>query len=148
MKLFVMQFSPFSCHLISLRSKYPTQHPVLRHSLSLCTSFNIREQVSHPYKTTGKTKVFYVIIFKFLRQQKRRRKVLDRMVASVTRIQSHILTVTRFLTNCLLFLCPDFDLHSSNNTAYAWVSSRFFVDQLMPSPMYQNIGNLFVGFCT
>jgi hypothetical protein len=26
MKLFIMQFSPFSCHLISLRSKYPPQH--------------------------------------------------------------------------------------------------------------------------
>jgi hypothetical protein len=27
MKLYIMQFSPFSCHLISLRSKYPPQHP-------------------------------------------------------------------------------------------------------------------------
>jgi hypothetical protein len=26
-----MQFSPFSCHLISLRSKYPPQHPVFEH---------------------------------------------------------------------------------------------------------------------
>jgi hypothetical protein len=25
MKFFIMQFSPFSCHLISLRSKYPPQ---------------------------------------------------------------------------------------------------------------------------
>jgi hypothetical protein len=26
-----MQFSPFSCHFISLRSKYPAQHSVLKH---------------------------------------------------------------------------------------------------------------------
>jgi hypothetical protein len=26
-----MQFSPFSSHLIPLRSKYPPQHPVLKH---------------------------------------------------------------------------------------------------------------------
>jgi hypothetical protein len=31
MKPFIMQFSPFSCHLISLRSKYPPQHPVIKH---------------------------------------------------------------------------------------------------------------------
>jgi hypothetical protein len=28
-----MQFSPFSCHLISLRSKYPPHHLVLKHSV-------------------------------------------------------------------------------------------------------------------
>jgi hypothetical protein len=26
-----MQFSPFSCHPMSLHSKYPPQHPVLKH---------------------------------------------------------------------------------------------------------------------
>jgi hypothetical protein len=30
-KLLVMQFSPFSRHLFPLRSKYPPQHPVLKH---------------------------------------------------------------------------------------------------------------------
>jgi hypothetical protein len=30
-KLLVIQFSPFSHHLIPLRSKYPPQHPVLKH---------------------------------------------------------------------------------------------------------------------
>jgi hypothetical protein len=31
MKLLIMQFSPISCHFISLRSKYSPQHPVLKH---------------------------------------------------------------------------------------------------------------------
>jgi hypothetical protein len=35
MKLFIMQFSPFSCHLISLRSEYPPKHPVLKHPKSM-----------------------------------------------------------------------------------------------------------------
>jgi hypothetical protein len=35
-------------------------------TLSLCTSLNVRDQVSHPYKTTGKIKVFYILIFTFL----------------------------------------------------------------------------------
>jgi hypothetical protein len=45
-----MQFCPFSCHLISLRSKYPPQHPVFKNH-SLCSSLNVRDQVSHPYRT-------------------------------------------------------------------------------------------------
>jgi hypothetical protein len=52
-----MQFSPFSRHLILLRSKYPPQHPVLN-TLSLCSSLNVRDQVSHPYRTTGSVKYF------------------------------------------------------------------------------------------
>jgi hypothetical protein len=31
MKLFVMQFSPFPCHLTSLRSEYPPQHSLFKH---------------------------------------------------------------------------------------------------------------------
>jgi hypothetical protein len=48
-----MQFSPLSRHLIPLRSKYPPQHPVLKH-LSLCFTLNVREQVSQPYRTIGR----------------------------------------------------------------------------------------------
>jgi hypothetical protein len=35
MKLLIMQFSPTSCHFISLRSKYSPQHPVLKHPQSI-----------------------------------------------------------------------------------------------------------------
>ena len=35
-------------------------------TLSLCSSLNVSDQVSHPYKTTGKIIVLYIIIFKFL----------------------------------------------------------------------------------
>jgi hypothetical protein len=68
-----MQFSRTSCHLIPLRSKYSPQHPVLKH-LSLYSSLNVRDQVSHPYRTTGK-----IIV------GARRQKVLDWMVVSITR---------------------------------------------------------------
>jgi hypothetical protein len=34
MTLLIMQFSPTSCHLISLRSKYSSQHPALKHPQS------------------------------------------------------------------------------------------------------------------
>ena len=35
-------------------------------SLSLCSSLNVSDQVSHPYKTTGKIIVLYILIFVFL----------------------------------------------------------------------------------
>jgi hypothetical protein len=35
MKHFTTQFSPASCHFISLRSKYSPQHPVLKHPQSM-----------------------------------------------------------------------------------------------------------------
>jgi hypothetical protein len=34
-KLLVMPFSPFSCHFIPFRSKYPPQHPVLKNPQSM-----------------------------------------------------------------------------------------------------------------
>jgi hypothetical protein len=56
--------------------------------------------------------------------------VLDRMIASITRIQSplesnfdlllsspNVWTVTHFQTICLLFLCLNFDLHSVDEIA-------------------------------
>jgi hypothetical protein len=35
-------------------------------SLSLCSSFNVRDQVSNPYRTAGKIIVLYTLIFMFL----------------------------------------------------------------------------------
>ena len=34
-------------------------------TLSLCSSRNVSDQVSHPHKTTGKITVLYILIFKF-----------------------------------------------------------------------------------
>ena len=35
-------------------------------TISLCSSLNVSDQVSHPYKTTGKIIVLYILSFKFL----------------------------------------------------------------------------------
>jgi hypothetical protein len=52
MKLLIMQFYPSYYYLIPLRSKYSLQHSVL----CLCCSVNMRDQISHTYKTTGKVR--------------------------------------------------------------------------------------------
>ncbi|PNF25245.1 hypothetical protein B7P43_G13294, partial [Cryptotermes secundus] len=66
MKLLIMQFSPTSCHFISLRSKYsPKKNTLFSNTLRLRSSLNVRDQVSHPYRTTGKIIVLYILIFMF-----------------------------------------------------------------------------------
>jgi hypothetical protein len=46
------------------------QNIVLRtlfsNTLSLCSSLSVRYQVSHPYKTTGRIMVLYILTFTFL----------------------------------------------------------------------------------
>jgi hypothetical protein len=59
-KLLIMQLSPASCHFdpnIVHRTLFPN-------IFSLCCALNVRgDQVSHPYRTTGKIIVFYIQIF-------------------------------------------------------------------------------------
>jgi hypothetical protein len=52
------QYAVFS-NLLSL-------HLSLVQIFSLCSSLNVREQVSHPYRTTGKIIVLHILIFMFL----------------------------------------------------------------------------------
>jgi hypothetical protein len=82
----------------------PPVTPYLRGSnilcLSLCSSLNVIDQVSHPYKTMGKIIVLYILIFTFCIQQTRRQSVLDSIVASVARI----LSLSDFLLNHLFFV--------------------------------------------
>jgi hypothetical protein len=73
-KFLVMQFSPFTRHLTPLRSKYTPQHHVLN-TLSLCSSLNVRDQVSHSYRTTGKIIVMYILIFKFFDSRREDRRL-------------------------------------------------------------------------
>jgi hypothetical protein len=46
-------------------------------TLSLCSSLNVRDKVLHPYRTTGKIILLYILIFVVVRQQTRRQMVLD-----------------------------------------------------------------------
>jgi hypothetical protein len=60
-KLLIMHFSPVSCQVIPLRSKYSPQHPVLTHPQSVFFP-NMRDQVSHQYKI-GKIIALYILLF-------------------------------------------------------------------------------------
>jgi hypothetical protein len=61
----LITFSPLPCHLVPLRPKY-SLNTLFSNILSLRSSLNVSDQVSHPYKTTGKIIVLYILIFRFL----------------------------------------------------------------------------------
>ena len=58
----IMQFSPLPYYFVPLRPKYSPQHLILK-NLSRRFSTTVRGQVSHPYKTTRKIIVLYILIF-------------------------------------------------------------------------------------
>jgi hypothetical protein len=60
MELLKMQIPPASCHFIPLWSKFSSQHP-FSNILSLCSSLNVGDQVSHPYQTC-KIAVLWILI--------------------------------------------------------------------------------------
>jgi hypothetical protein len=57
MKRLIMQFSPTSRHFIPLLST------LFSNILSLSSSLNVRDQVSHPDRKTGTIIVLYILIF-------------------------------------------------------------------------------------
>jgi hypothetical protein len=67
-------------------------------TLSLCSSLDDRDQVSHPYRTTNKICSFVYFDFYVFRQQTRRQKIRNWMVASITQIESAL----NFLMNQIL----------------------------------------------
>jgi hypothetical protein len=51
-----------SCYLVPLGPKNILLNTLFSNTLSLCTSLNVRDQVSHPYKTTGTIIVLYILL--------------------------------------------------------------------------------------
>jgi len=65
MKLLIMYFlhSPVTSSLLGSNIFLNT---LFLNTLSLCSSLNVSDQVSHPYKAIGKVIVLYILIFIYL----------------------------------------------------------------------------------
>jgi hypothetical protein len=50
----------------SLLGPYILLRTLFSNTLSLCYSLSVRDQVSHPYKTTDRIMVLYILTFRFL----------------------------------------------------------------------------------
>jgi hypothetical protein len=70
---------------------------------TLCSTLNVRDQFSHPYRTTGKINCFVYPNFCVFRQQTTRQKVLYWMVTRIARISTHL---NIFLNRMLFSYCP------------------------------------------
>jgi hypothetical protein len=57
----------------------------------------VRDNVSHPYKTTGKNIILYILIFKILGSKLEHKKNLHQMIASVAWLQYDFNFCTEFL---------------------------------------------------
>jgi D-alanyl-lipoteichoic acid acyltransferase DltB (MBOAT superfamily) len=67
MELLIMQFSPAYRHF--LFGPYILFSPLFSNSLNLCFSLCVRDQVSRPYKTTGRAMISCILIFTFLERR-------------------------------------------------------------------------------
>jgi hypothetical protein len=59
--------SPISSFLLSSNILLST---LFSNTLSLCSSLNVRDQVSHPYRTTGKIIVLYILMLNFFNSRR------------------------------------------------------------------------------
>jgi hypothetical protein len=92
-----MQFSPTSCHLISLRSKYSPQHLVFKQPRSMFLP-SCKKPSFTPIQNHRQNYDFVYCNAYVFRQQTRRQRVLEWMVIRITRIQS----LLNFLLNQIL----------------------------------------------
>jgi hypothetical protein len=60
MELLIMQSSTASCHFLPL-GPFTVLSTLFSNTLKLCSSLSLRDQISHPHKTTDKIVIFFTL---------------------------------------------------------------------------------------
>ena len=107
--------------ILSLLGKNILFNTLFSNTLCLCSSLNISDQVSHPYKTTGKIIVLYILTFIFL-DSKLEDKRLHLMIASISQLQS---ALNVFLHRILI--CYGISKHLNSSTLPKELLSAFIL---------------------
>ena len=89
--------SAYMLILIIFREEYKSQHHTLEH-LSIRSSINVKDQVSHPYKTITKIIVLSRIIRMVFRRQTRQQTIMDLMRAETPWVYSMMISATKRYT--------------------------------------------------
>lgn len=76
-----MEFSAASCYFSRIGADILVD-TLLLNAFSLCSSPNMRDQASHPYRTIGKCVLFNILTFMFI-DRGWEDKILNWMVASI-----------------------------------------------------------------
>jgi len=66
MKVPILMISPATCYLICILDPNILISTLFSYTLNLRSSLTLRDQVSHPYKTTCKNIILHIFIFAFL----------------------------------------------------------------------------------
>jgi hypothetical protein len=82
MESLIMQFSSVSCHFTLLGQNILLSTLLSNTIINLYSSINLRDQVSHPYKTSIITVFVYFNLYVF-RKQAGRQKILNCVVTSI-----------------------------------------------------------------
>jgi hypothetical protein len=77
-----MKFPSLLCYLIPLGPNI-LLNTIFSNNLSLCSSIDLSDQVSHPYKTTDKNVIIYIFIFEFFESKPVEKEILHQMIASI-----------------------------------------------------------------
>jgi len=81
-EVLIIHSSPTSRHFLPLSSEY-SPHTLFTNTLNPCPFLSVRDQVSHPYKSTGKIIVLYIKIFEFWRRDGKTQNILNWIVENI-----------------------------------------------------------------